>query len=116
MPPTTGVPVELDRRRTLRYNRPAIYMLEDRTGQTTVELFGRLKAGSYKAMVDLVWAGLLHEDRTLEPVDVAELVGFDDIEDVAEAVNDALLPMFPGAEGEDEGDAADPKSDDGASE
>lgn len=94
MPSGRVIKVLLDKERDLRYERRSIYLLEERTGQSIVELFRQLKDGSFKAVVDLVWAGLLHEHPNLEPVEVADWVEFDRLEEITEAVAEGITNVL----------------------
>lgn len=87
---TVDVTLADGRTHSLRYERRHIFRLEKKTGQTIAEVFDGVSRGSYSAMVELTWAGLLHEDPDLEPEDVTELVDFENLAETAEKVSTAL--------------------------
>lgn len=102
MPSPNGVKVKLDKMRTLRYTNRALVMLEDESGMTATELTARVSAGSMKSVNQLIWAGLLHADPDLELVDVYDMVDIGRIEEIAEAVGEAVEAAFGPAEEEEE--------------
>lgn len=96
MPSVDGVPVELDRERTLRYERRSIYTLEDRTGHTLPELLNDVaNRASYKSLALLVWCGLIHESPDLDVMEVVDMlpVGADHMERITTAIGEALSPL-----------------------
>ena len=60
-----SVPIDLDRRRQLRFDENAMAELTDATGKTLGDLLKTAESGDWFAMRALIWAGLLHEDRAL---------------------------------------------------
>lgn len=101
MPPATGVKVKLDRQRVLRYTFGALVALENETGESFSATADKLQAGSMAAINLLLWAGLRHEDRSLTPEDVADMVEVDQLTAISEAIAEAVAKAFP----EDEGNA-----------
>ena len=79
----------------LRYDQRAWYKLEARTGQTVVETFDLLKRGSFKATVDILWAGLSHDSEAPDPEELADLVPFDDVQRIVDAINKAMPQQDP---------------------
>lgn len=91
MPPSKAVKVTIGgTEQELRYEKKTIYRLERRVGKTIFQLFNDMGAGSFSAMVDLVWAGLQHANPNQTPEDVAELVDFDELKDVMMGAADGL--------------------------
>ena len=86
----SGVKVKLDRVRTLRYTNRAVEALEDELGLSLLEALGRVGAGSVKTINRLVWAGLLHADPDLTPDEVIDMVDLSRIEEVGDAVAEAV--------------------------
>lgn len=59
----TGVPVELDRTRELRYGVNALCILEEKIGKSLAEILGK---GMGISMLRMVWwAGLVWDDKEL---------------------------------------------------
>lgn len=110
MAPPSGVKVELDRPRTLRYTNRSLVKLEDESGLTASELVQRIAAGSMKALSQLVWAGLLHESPTLTVEEVLDWIDIERLDEIATAVGTAVEQAFgqpeAGAEGKAEAASA----------
>ena len=99
--PTTkiknSVPVELGgKTRHLRFSFNALVALEDELGIPISEI-GDVLSGSVKLrdLRSLIWAGLLHEDKTLSTEDVGEWLDFSILEVVAGKLRDAFEAAFP---------------------
>lgn len=92
--PTDGVGITLDKPRTLRYSGRSLRAIEKETGKNVLkgEIGGNL---NFTELVVLVWAGLLHEDPDLDLDDAADLVDPARIEEIADAMNEALKAAFP---------------------
>lgn len=99
--PTGGVKVELDQTYTLRYTTPSFIRMEEATGLTLSEMQDRLEAGSVRAIVALVWGGLLHAEPALTLERAAERVDLRKMEAVATACGKALVAAL----GEEDADA-----------
>jgi len=74
----------------LRLTRRALYRLETETDRTIIEVLDRVQRGSFAAMTDLVWAGIVWNNPMLKPEDVAEMLDMADMEEVAKAVVEAM--------------------------
>ena len=59
------IPIELDKPRALLFDLNAFAELEDKFGSLD-QAFQKMQQGSVKATRTLLWAGLLHEDETLD--------------------------------------------------
>lgn len=95
-----GVPVTLaGKSYTLRFTRRALYDLETQTDQTIVEVLERVQRGSFAAIVNLVWAGIVHQSPRLKPADVAEMLEASDLPDVAQKLVEAMSQMSGATEG-----------------
>lgn len=88
----------------LRLTRRALYRLETETDRTIVEVLERVQRGSFAAMVDLVWAGLMWERPKLKPEDVADLLDMSDMAQVAQSVVEAIAQLGGGKPGNDQSD------------
>ena len=101
MPPAKTITVRLgDQKRELRYEKRHVYRLERTTGRTVFEQFEDLKRGSFSAMVDLICAGLWHEQPDLKPEEVADMVDFDQLKDVMVGVAEGLGAVIGAKVGE----------------
>jgi len=108
MPPVNGVKVQLGgKARRLRYTTLALMLLEEEVGQTYVEVLTASDTGSIKAIVALVWAGLLHAEPKITRQEVAEMVDLQKIREIAEAIGQATrIALVRDADKEpDEGNA-----------
>lgn len=87
----TGVKVELGgQAHELRLTRRALYRLETETDRTLVEVLDRVQRGSFAAMVDLLWCGLVWSQPTLKPEEVADMLDLSDMGEVAKAIVEAM--------------------------
>lgn len=103
MPSPKGVPVQLDKKRTFRFDWRALVKLEQETGLTSTEVYQRIADGSLATINAAIWAGLIHEDPELTTEDVLGMVDTRKISDVAEALSRALQDAMPEAADEEEG-------------
>ena len=88
------VQVTLDKERTLLFDLNAFIELEEKFG-TVDKALTALSEGSVKALRALLWAGLLHEDDKLTEKAVGALIGLGDLQEVAQAINDAVMSDLP---------------------
>jgi hypothetical protein len=61
-----AVPITLDRDRQLRFDIEALADLKKLTGKSLLALISEMQAGDVVALRDCLWAGLKHEDRSLD--------------------------------------------------
>lgn len=73
--------------RNLFYNLNSLELIEEITGQS---LDAVTKNMSMKVLKVLVFAGLVHEDKKLTLDAVGEMIGFEDIQRVSEAIGKAF--------------------------
>lgn len=98
-----GVTVQLGgQAHELRLTRRALYRLETETDRTIVEVLERVQRGSFAAMVDLVWAGLIWDRPKLKPEDVADMLDMSDMAEVAQSVVQAMAQLGGGKSGNDQ--------------
>jgi len=88
------IKVTLDKERHLLYDINAFATLEEEYGSIDAAL-DALAKGKIKALRALLWAGLLHEDESLTVKDVGKFLTLADLQQVAEAVNEALTQAMP---------------------
>lgn len=94
------VSIELDRERHLLYTWRAYWRYEDATGESFLSVLDILEkrdmtALRVKQLVHLVWCGLVHEDETLTPEAVADMIHAANMEHVFAAVNQAIAQSQP---------------------
>lgn len=88
------VKVMLDRERSLVYDLNAFAALEEEYGDVDKALDAFAK-GSIKAVRAILWAGLIHEDETLKPVDVGRMITLQDLASIAQSINEAVALSMP---------------------
>lgn len=92
---TKVVPIELDGETyNLKYTRKSWYLVDRETGRPVGDLFTALDRGSYSALCDLFWAGVVHERPKLRPEDVPDIIPLTDPER-AKRVGEAMTEAFP---------------------
>lgn len=74
-------PIQLDKMRNLRYGMKALSLVESQIGMPLAEL--KMDKLTMKQTAAFIWAGLVHEDNTLTPDSVMDLI--DDYSNIAEA-------------------------------
>ena len=81
------VKITLDKERNLYFNLNSLEIIEDLTGKSISEIGTEV---NMKFLKVLVYAGLVHEDKTLTVEAVGDMIGFEDIERVSEAIGNAF--------------------------
>lgn len=109
--PTRGVPITLDRPRTLRFTLGAVRRILEEKGVAYFEasVGAPTAAENIERLGYLAYQGLRHEDAELTREAVEEMVDFDRIEELSNAVARALgqdLPSTAPAGGGADGDAS----------
>lgn len=98
--PKQSVPIELGgKTRHLRYDFNALVALEDVLGIPISDI-GNIMAGSVKLsdLRAIVWAGLLHEDKSLTPEAVGDKLELSQIVYIGDKVREAFEAAFPDIE------------------
>ena len=80
--------------RTLRYTLNAFALLEERYGSIDGAM-DALDKGSISAIRLALWAGLIHEDKTLTEEYVGDNIDLFDLEGIAEKMNKAMMGDLP---------------------
>lgn len=94
MPKNAVYPIELDRVRNLRYGMRAISLVEKKF-KKPLSLID-LNTLTMEDLSVLIWAGLTHEDKSLTPDHVMDLVDeYSNAVDVLGLVTEALEGAFP---------------------
>ena len=81
------VPIKLDKVRHLYYNLNALEIIEDLTGKP-IDQVG--ESVNMKTLKVLVYAGLIFEDKNITLEEVGDMIGFEDIEAVSNAIGEAF--------------------------
>ena len=81
------VKIVLDKERNLYFSLNSLEIIEDLTGKTIDKVTENLNMKSLKA---IVYAGLIHEYKSLTVEAVGEMIGFNDISRVSEAIGEAF--------------------------
>jgi hypothetical protein len=89
-----SVLIELDKPRNIRLTTNALVMAEELIGKPLPEMGQSMGIREVRI---ILWAGLLHEDRSLSPDDVGELMDYQDMEYVGEKVGKALQIAIGGS-------------------
>ena len=88
-----GVTLELDKPRTLRYGMNALVKIEEMLGKSITKL--DLENISMKDLRTIVFAGLFHEDKNINPEKVGDLIDeYSEISVVAEKLGEAMTLAF----------------------
>lgn len=81
------VKITLDKERNLYFNLNSLEIIEELTGKSIDKITENMNMKSLKA---IVYAGLVHEDKSLTVDAVGEMIGFNDISRVSEAIGEAF--------------------------
>lgn len=89
----SGVTINLDKPRTIRYGINALAKVEDLIGKPITAL--DLNKVGIKDLLVIIFAGLYQDDKTLTIEKVGDLVDeFSDINEIAEKVGEAFTLAF----------------------
>jgi hypothetical protein len=92
------VPIELDKTRHLRFTLNAMIECEERTGRSMLNT--KATQIGLKDLRVYVWAALIHEDPTLTPEQVGDMIDLHNLADVSDAFRRAFSAAMPEAKGE----------------
>lgn len=95
--PKQSIPIELGGvTKHLRYDFNALVAMEEELGIPISDI-GNMMAGSVKLkdLRSFIWAGLIHEDKSLVPSDVGEWLEFSKLNYIADKVRIAFEAAFP---------------------
>lgn len=81
------VSINLDKERHLYFNLNSLEIIEDLTGKSLDKIGDEMNMKTLKA---IVFAGLKHEDKSLTLEKVGDMIGFEDIQKVSEAIGEAF--------------------------
>lgn len=97
----TSIPIELDKERTLKFDLNAFIELETIYGSVQAVL-DRMQTGSIKAVRDILWAGLIHEDESLTPKAVGAMIDMSNLEELTSALTRAVEGALPSSDNKTE--------------
>ena len=95
-----AVKVDLDKERSLQYDLNSFAVLEEKYGSVDAAL-SALETGSIKAVREMLWAGLIHEELDekgepmITPVQVGSWIGIGGLEGLSEKIREALEQTKP---------------------
>lgn len=78
----------------LRYDLNAFAELEEIYGSVEAAM-NSLCEGSVKAIINVLWAGILHENEKLAPKEVGKMIDLANIKEIGEAINKAIKEAMP---------------------
>lgn len=81
------VTIELDKERHLYFNLNSLEIIESLTGKSITDIGENM---DFKTLKILVYAGLRWEDKKLTVDAVGDMIGFEDIQPVSEAIGEAF--------------------------
>jgi len=93
--------LQLDKERHLKFDLNAFAEFEDIYGDINTA-FEAMQKGSVKAIRAMLWAGLVHEDKTLTIEQVGSMIDMSNINEVVGAISKAISEALPQTEGEAE--------------
>lgn len=83
------ITIELDKKRNLRYTLGSFAYLEETYGNID-KAFDKMNEGSIGSIIDIIYAGLIHEDETLTRFQVANMIDMSNMNDVVAAIAQAM--------------------------
>ncbi|MFV9511805.1 hypothetical protein [Tepidibacillus sp. LV47] len=88
------IPIILDKERHLKFDLNAFAELEELYGdfQTAMDA---MQKGSIKAIRAMLWAGLIHEDKSLTVEDVGSMIDMSNINEVVGIISKAISEAMP---------------------
>jgi len=84
----------------LHYDLNAFAELEELYDSIDVAM-DALSKGSLKAVINVLWAGLIHENETLTQKDVGKMFDLSQMQEIGELINKAIMRAIPQQKEED---------------
>ena len=78
----------------LHYDLNAFAELEEIYGSVE-KAMSTLREGSVKAIINVLWAGIIHEDEAISQKDVGKALDLSEIEEVLKLINKAISEALP---------------------
>lgn len=82
------------RERTFKYTLNAFAEMEDRYGSVQ-EAMDMLEKENMKAVIFMIWVGLIHEDEKLTEKQVGNLIEIQDLKEIAEKMQAVMATDLP---------------------
>jgi hypothetical protein len=86
------VEIFLDKKRTLKYNMNALVNLEDELGHSITQIDSENMG--IKRIVQMFWAGMLHEMPDLTLKEAADLMDYSSLDEISKKVTEAFELAF----------------------
>ena len=83
------IQIELDKRRNLRYTLGSFAYLEETYGSIDAA-FEKMEKGSMMAIIDIIFAGLMHEDASLTKHQVSHMIDIANMNEIVEQITKAM--------------------------
>lgn len=97
--PTKDVPIKLKdgKERVLRFDWGALCRFEREFGYSVIDVGKKLGGGeiSFVDATNVIWAGLLHEEKPMSLDEVQGLLNVDDFFDYLKAIGEAITEAIP---------------------
>ncbi len=97
--PTKSVPIKLKdgKERVLRFDWSALCRFEREFGYSVIDVGKRLGSGSINFVdaTNVIWAGLLHEQKPMSLHAVEKLLDLDDFFEYLKAIGEAVSEAIP---------------------
>ena len=97
--PTKSVPIKLKdgKERVLRFDWGALCRFEREFGHSIIDVGKKLGVGeiSFVDATNVIWTGLLHEEKPMSLAEVQELLSVDDFFDYLKAIGEAITEAIP---------------------
>lgn len=95
-----------DKTRHLRFDMNAFAELEQMYGSVE-KAIKSLQSGNIKSIINILWAGLIHEDAKLTPKAVGKMFDLKQINELGELIGQAIKQAVPDSQLEDNQDKED---------
>lgn len=86
--------VDLDKARRLKYTLNSFAMLEEKYGSVDAAL-KKMEGGSILVIRFILWAGLVHEDKSLTEEQVGDMIDIQDMDVIAEKMGECMKVDLP---------------------
>ena len=83
------IEIELDKKRHLRYTLGSFAYLEETYGDID-KAFTKMEQGSMNAIIDIIYAGLIHEDANLTKHQVSHMIDISNMNEIVEQITKAM--------------------------
>ena len=83
------IQIELDKKRNLRYTLGSFAYLEETYGNID-KAFEKMEQGSMMAIIDIIYAGLIHEDANLTKHQVSHMIDIANMNEIVEQITKAM--------------------------